>query len=469
MRWGRFDNRLHHSGLLYSVLGMITGGLCFGVTIWWAFSRTYGVRPEPAGAGELLRIVGSVVVAVFGLVTVVVTYRRQRDSERGRFAQIFGAAAKQLGDTDVAVRIAGVYAMAGVADEFRSHGRRQQCVDVLCGYLRLPFDAEGGADHLVSRKESVEESEVKVERTYQFRQNDSEVRGTIVRVIAARLLRSAEISWSHCDFDFTGAVLDQLDLRHAVLSGRHISFARCRFLGATQFEHATFDGPHTTFRGAVFKGGPVSFEQARFGAARPERSESRGTGTIFDEAVFEGQVSFEGAIFRGPRTQFQGTRFLGSRTAFLETAFRAEQTSFERAGLDGEHIVFRAAEFSGATITFTGAQFYAATTTFDEARIGAAPRLRARATRETDFRRAEFHGSLTFARTVFAGRAVDFTEADFFGEISFAQTKFAATDIRFDRPKAWVGTRFDWDDNPLAKPAVVKPNPWPPTPTDPTR
>jgi hypothetical protein len=36
--------------------------------------------------------------------------------------------------------------MAGVADE--SDGpRRQQCIDVLCGYLRLPYSPELGANH----------------------------------------------------------------------------------------------------------------------------------------------------------------------------------------------------------------------------------------------------------------------------------------------------------------------------------
>jgi hypothetical protein len=55
----------------------------------------------------------------------------------------FGAAAAQLGGQDVAVRIARVYAMAGVADE--STGlRRQQCIDVLCGYLRLPYSPSWG-------------------------------------------------------------------------------------------------------------------------------------------------------------------------------------------------------------------------------------------------------------------------------------------------------------------------------------
>lgn len=44
-----------------------------------------------------------------GLVALVVAYRHQSDLEDGRFIERFGAAAAQLGDTDVAVRIAGVY------------------------------------------------------------------------------------------------------------------------------------------------------------------------------------------------------------------------------------------------------------------------------------------------------------------------------------------------------------------------
>ncbi|WP_174186921.1 hypothetical protein [Nocardia barduliensis] len=72
--------------------------------------------------------------------------RRQRDLEQSRFVELFGAAAAQIGATDVAVRIAGVYAMAGVADEFDGL-RRQQCIDVLCGYLRLPYSPELGGNH----------------------------------------------------------------------------------------------------------------------------------------------------------------------------------------------------------------------------------------------------------------------------------------------------------------------------------
>jgi hypothetical protein len=51
----------------------------------------------------------------------------------------FSAAAGQLGsDKPSAVRLAGVYAMAGLADDWEDD--RQTCVDMLCAYLRMPYE-----------------------------------------------------------------------------------------------------------------------------------------------------------------------------------------------------------------------------------------------------------------------------------------------------------------------------------------
>ena len=57
----------------------------------------------------------------------------------------FATAAGQLGDDKPpAVRLAGVYAMAGLADDWPEN--RQTCVDVLCAYLRMPYDPDPGDD-----------------------------------------------------------------------------------------------------------------------------------------------------------------------------------------------------------------------------------------------------------------------------------------------------------------------------------
>src|ERR1700722_15145163 len=57
----------------------------------------------------------------------------------------FATAADQLGsDKPAAVRLAGVYAMAGLADDWEDN--RQTCVDVLCAYLRMPYEPAPGED-----------------------------------------------------------------------------------------------------------------------------------------------------------------------------------------------------------------------------------------------------------------------------------------------------------------------------------
>ncbi|MGW4848391.1 pentapeptide repeat-containing protein [Nocardia brasiliensis] len=466
MRWGRLGDRLHRAALLLAVSMAVVGGLAIAALTWWLLWLGFGATAEQPNRLDLTKIALAVAAGVGGAVALAVAYRRQRDLERGRFVELFGAAARQLGDADVAVRIAGVYAMAGVADDFRAPSRRQQCVDVLCGYLRLPYDPVAGANHLVSQAETVDESGLKVERVYQFRQNDREVRRTIVKVIADHLRRSAEISWSHCEFTFNRAVLEQCDFRDTVFAGRHTSFAGALFTGRTTFEHAVFAGPHVTFRDARFQDGPVLFERAQFGSTRGEKGERASYGTTFDGADFDCSVSFEHAVFLGPRAGFTGMRCTGARTSFQDTKFQTEVTAFDRATLDGQHLAFTGAELSSSRITFAGTNFEAGTVAFDETRIGAPARMRNRGTRETDFRRAEFHGTTTFAGTTFAGRAVDFTEGDFFGDISFVGARFTAGEVRFDRPKAWVGIHFDWDDIPTRKPQNVKPNPWPPEPPD---
>src|SRR6266566_1266631 len=85
----------------------------------------------------------------------------------------FATAAEQLGSDKPAVRLAGVYAMAGLADDWPEN--RQTCVDVLCAYLRLPYDPD-----------PAERAAYRANR---------EVRHTVIRVITAHLKDDAPVSW----------------------------------------------------------------------------------------------------------------------------------------------------------------------------------------------------------------------------------------------------------------------------------
>ncbi|WP_245678158.1 pentapeptide repeat-containing protein [Nocardia acidivorans] len=458
----------HRSALLLSVLIAVVGGVAVGAFTWWMLWLALGAKAETPNQLDLVKIALGITAGVGAAVALVVAYRRQRDSERGRFAEVFGAAASQLGNTDVAVRIAGVYAMAGVADEFSARGRRQQCIDVLCGYLRLPYAPDEGASHLVSKSQRIEDAGTGVERIYHYRQNDRQVRETIVRVITERLRRSAEVSWSACDFDFSDAVFENADFRYAVFAGRSTRFTNASFTGGreTTFEGASFLGKRVSFRGAMFRGGSTSFEHVKFTHTRVERYERDTSGTTFADATFGGTVNFDNAVFGGARTEFTRTTFAGERSGFANARFTAELTAFERTVFDGDRVTFTGAEFSGARVIFTAARFYAGMTAFDCAQLGTATRWRSGRTDEVTFARAEYHGKVSFADAVFGGRLITFNGGDFFGEINFRRAAFDAREISFERPKAWVGVHCDWQGSSAAKPANIRPEQWPPIPAE---
>ncbi|UJH71825.1 hypothetical protein [Ornithinimicrobium sp. INDO-MA30-4] len=68
----------------------------------------------------------------------------ERERVRG-LRDRFTTAAGQLGDESAAIRLAGVYAMSALADDWLTQdepaeAEAQVCVDVLCAYLRTPRD-----------------------------------------------------------------------------------------------------------------------------------------------------------------------------------------------------------------------------------------------------------------------------------------------------------------------------------------
>ncbi|WP_025351623.1 pentapeptide repeat-containing protein [Nocardia nova] len=374
VRRGRFlerqTQRMQRSALLVAVVSVVVGALAIAAFAWWVLWLLLGAKADTPNQLDLTKIALSVSAGVGGAVALVVAYRRQRDNERGRFAQVFGAAAAQLGNADVAVRMAGVYAMAGVADEFAARGRRQQCIDVLCGYLRLPYDPADGATHLSSRTTTDGADGAEVQRVYQVRQNDREVRRTIVAVIVSHLRRRAEISWSDCDFNFDDAVLEDVDFRWAVFAGGHTHLRGTRFIGerSANFENVEFIGTHVTFHSARFD------SDALFGGTLFTPSPGEGTngraGTSFVGAVFNGAADFTDTEFGGPRTRFTGARFTGPSASFTRARFTAASTYFDAARFEGTRTRFDGAHIGGARITFAGTRFGAERTVFDQARIG---------------------------------------------------------------------------------------------------
>ncbi len=214
------------------------------------------------------------------LVALVVAYRRQRVDEDGALREAtrlhterFTTAVGQLGNESAAVRLGGVHALAGLADDAPTRDLRQTCIDVLCAYLRLPYTAEA----------DLPAGDAEARHAYLALR---EVRHTVIRLVRDRLRLDPghPHSWQGHDFDFTGVTFDGGDLSGATFSG-----------GTVDFDGATFSGGTVSFDGARFWGGNVSFPRAMFSG---------------------GQVRFGGATFSGGRVGFLGAMFGGGTVDF---------------------------------------------------------------------------------------------------------------------------------------------------------
>ena len=137
----------------------------------------------------------------------------------------FATAAEQLGSDKPAVRLAGVYAMAGLADDWEES--RQTCVDVLCAYLRMPYEPDPGQDAPEPQRLAF--------------QTIREVRHTVIRVITAHLKGDAAVSWQGLNFDFTDVVFDGGGFGGARFSGGMVDFGGTRFSVGAQFSGGTVD------------------------------------------------------------------------------------------------------------------------------------------------------------------------------------------------------------------------------------
>ncbi|MCC3312473.1 pentapeptide repeat-containing protein [Nocardia africana] len=218
--------------------------------------------------------------------------RRRRFRWPWQLADMFVSAAAQLYAGEGGSQISAVRTLAEIADASASTPR-QQCVDVLCGYLRLPRAAGRVGAY------------------------DRAVRRTIVSVIADHLRRGARRSWSRATFDFRNAQLEDADFTDAVFGGPAI-FESANLTGITRFDGATFSAD-THFQAATFDTvwfrEAVFTERARFFGARFERARFDGTtfrgSAQFPLAVFSGDARFHRAAFHGgayfDSAQFRGT------------------------------------------------------------------------------------------------------------------------------------------------------------------
>lgn len=333
--------------------------------LWW-FLSVSGLAGSVGGQRQpgldLIKIALTLTGGVGGVVVLVVAYRKQRLGEAAErrevaagkreeiklFTERFMKAAEQLGNATATVRLAGVYAMADLADE--SIERRQTCINVLCGHLRMHCESEPPAD-------PVDLAQWRGER---------QVRQTVFRVIADHLRDGAPTSWQGHDFDFTGALIDGADFHEIRVTGGTMTFERAVFAsGKVDFDGAVLVGGVMDFSNAIVSGGTVNFGCAKFTGSVTHFFEtevhggcldftnvqlSAGFLNLDDMTLTDGRLNFDSAVFLGTRVTFSCTEFDGTYVNFRHAKFRGGSLAFGDCLFSRGSVDFNEAEFSGGYV-----------------------------------------------------------------------------------------------------------------------
>ncbi|RZS37789.1 hypothetical protein EV193_105348 [Herbihabitans rhizosphaerae] len=303
------DRRMARSVVLWLLIAVVVGsaaGLGLLAVLGWP---RLPKSPEFTSAQmlDLLKIGLAVVAGFGGVVALAVTYRKQKVAEEGHrlslrqderegtklFNERFGAAAEQLAHESAAVRLAGVYAMAGLADDWED--QRQTCVEVLCAYLRLPRKVGG-----------------------QQPAGEPEVVGTIFRVLRDRLAASGFSDWKNLDYDFTGVSFEDAD------------FSGLEFKGHVKFDQAVFTGHAASFAGAHFSGELG----CQFVGTSFECETLDFNGVVIDGAARVQLLRIE--LAENSSVEFAGSAVISGTLLFADSSFTNVKFSFTRVQLGAQ-------------------------------------------------------------------------------------------------------------------------------------
>jgi Pentapeptide repeats (9 copies) len=510
-----------------------TGAAVLLVAAWYLVSWMLGSPPrakakpmDTSAQLDLLKLVFALVAGIGALVALVTAYRRQRieeiageraeriqahaervaqdnvhDAIERRVTDLYGKAVEQLGHDKAAVRLGGLYALERLAQDQARH--RQTVVDVVCAYLRMPFQYSVPTT-ITPPQESPETSESPPTDV-----NEGDPRQELqVRLTAQRLLARhlqtwpfpaedgasthPDSYWEGIELDLTGAHLINFDF--ARCQPHSVNFEGARFSGDAGFGETRFAGD-AWFGGARFSGkagfvetrfsGDARFDGVRFSGEAGFGEAHFGGLAWFDGARFDGDAGFGGARFDGNAgfgeahfgglAWFDGARFDGE-AGFGKAHFRREAW-FDGARFSGE-AGFGGAWFSGARFSgivgFGGAQFsgdaefgevrfsgnagfgktqFGGNAEFDGAQFGGYAKFdRARFSGVAGFGGIQFGGNATFDQARFSGNAwfgetqfnvnAEFGGARFSGEARFDQAQFGG-DARFEETQFSGDARFD--------------------------
>jgi uncharacterized protein YjbI with pentapeptide repeats len=287
---------------------------------------------------EAIKVGLTVAAGTIGLAGLLLAVRRQWLSERAqihveddaaekRFTDIYAKAVEHLGSERAEVRLGGLYALDRLCASYPTY--RQAVINIICGYLRMPFDPlpRRDPDELFEesrwRAKAAMDSEDSTETL--GRKREVEVRLTAQQILANRLRRRSEMSFASqgptefapLDIDLRGATLIDFDLSSCTVNSGH--FEGARFVGMTFIENSVFR------------------RQAHFDLARFEKL------VYFTNSRFENGAWFDGVNFAAP--------------AWMNDIHFGDHVRFPRARF-GDYAFFGGSTFEGMA-WFEGARFEA--------------------------------------------------------------------------------------------------------------
>lgn len=338
------------------------------LAIWAGLGAPSIQLGQPLSANDqfnLIKLALTVVAGAGGVVALVVAYRRQRvieeENQRAHhavqrentklFTDRFTAATGQLGHERTAVRLAGVYAVASLADDAPTLVLRQTCIDVLCGYLRMPYQHDPEEPG--------------------WREGEREVRRAITQITTEHLQRQREVavpSWHGHRFNFEGAVFDG-SLFHFIYlpKGTNLNFLHCRFVaGLNQFQglelaggivnlyEIEVSGGELLFHGVHINDGILSFGRSKFTGGTVKFNslprEAEAPETDWATTISGGRVEFQNVVFAGSDFRFDEIVVNGGKLQFNGAQFKDGSFTFQQARLKAGLVEFAGTSFTGTNV-----------------------------------------------------------------------------------------------------------------------
>lgn len=265
---------------------------------------------QPLTARELQQVVQSAVTtaAALGLgVTLYLSFRRQKTTDEGHLTTLellrlqqdqhrsdsitklrdrYVSAADQLGSESRPIRLAGIYALASLADDWneeRNVKERQVCIDLLTSYLAL---GANDTDTVESRGPEWETIWSTIFDRAVLERNNPGWPGADVRIRNVRLKnRLVGLRFDYGSLSFSGSPISAMEFDGCDFQAAEVIFDSYDQGGVLSFRNCRFSGGSINFQWEAAENGPGAFEDLK---------------VLFFNCNFEGtQVLLNGSVDMG--------------------------------------------------------------------------------------------------------------------------------------------------------------------------